>query len=190
MGDNYKLLEDLIRNSYSNLVWTHKIQEKQAEIYENRYKVLTTINIVAAALTSAGVLSVNSFDCVAVQRWIKFASAMASFATAATTACLASFDYKSMAKSNKTAATKLVALRDEILILLAKTKFEQQPCQELHKDFYAIQERIHNVYSEAPHTTNQAVRKASDAIKVSNDGIYTDEEIDQLLPSSLRRRKD
>lgn len=186
MDDEYRALDDLARISFANIVWTHKIQEKQADTYEHQYKVLTTLNIIAASLTSAGILSITAFDHI----WIKLLSTFISFIATAITAYLTSFDYKNMAQSTKTIAVKLVTLRDEMLVLLAKIKFKQLPTEELAKEFYAIQERVHMVYSEAPNTTNQAVRKADTAINERKDGIYTDEEIDRLLPQSLRRITD
>jgi len=32
MPDNYKIIEDNLRNTYGSVVWSHKIQEKQADI--------------------------------------------------------------------------------------------------------------------------------------------------------------
>ena len=36
MIDNYGMLEDVVRDSYAGVVWSHKIQEKQSDIcYKN-----------------------------------------------------------------------------------------------------------------------------------------------------------
>ena len=32
----YEILLDVVRQSYASVVWTHKIQEKQADIYSER----------------------------------------------------------------------------------------------------------------------------------------------------------
>ena len=58
MQDDYTTLEDLVRTQYANVFWTHKIQEKQAEIYESRHKLFSWINIISASLTSAGIISI------------------------------------------------------------------------------------------------------------------------------------
>ena len=183
MDNEYRAIDDLVRNHFANVVWTHKIQEKQAEIYEARYKLLATTNIVTASLTSAGVFSTVFVD----PTWVKIVSTIAAFVTTAISAYLTSFDYKSMARANKVAATKLVALRDELLILLEKIKFRQQPIQELTAEFDALQKRIHDVYTNAPNTTSKAVDMAEVSLKSNKDGTYTDAEIDSLLPNSLKR---
>lgn len=183
MDDKYRGLEDIARNHYANVVWTHKIQEKQAEIYELRYKVLSAINILFATLTSAGLISIIFAD----PTWLKVASAVVSFVTTAISAFLASFNYKSLAKDNKATATKLVCARDDLLSLLAKIKLRETPVRELMDAFDAIQKRVHEVYKEAPNTTNKAVKMASVALKEHKEGTYTDEEIDSLLPDVLKR---
>ena len=50
----YEILLDVVRQSYASVVWTHKIQEKQADIYSKRKNILDTINIIVATLTSCG----------------------------------------------------------------------------------------------------------------------------------------
>ena len=108
MEKEYKALEDQVRTRYASVAWTHKIQEKQAEIYDKRYAIIATINILAASITSAGIVSTFFTDGTV----LKVISAIVSFITVFLTALLKSFDYQSMAKANKTAATKLVILRD------------------------------------------------------------------------------
>ena len=43
------------------------------------------------------------------------------------------------------------------------------------------------IYLEAPTTTDEAVGKASKALKIKKDNTFTDAEIDSFLPLSLRR---
>lgn len=65
---DYQVLLDVVRQNFASVVWTHKIQEKQADIYADRYKLLETINVVVAALTSCGVVSlVTDQECMFVK---------------------------------------------------------------------------------------------------------------------------
>ena len=77
MKSEYEALEDLVRTRYASVAWTHKIQEKQAEIYDKRYRILATVNIFAASITSAGIFSLIFTD----QTWLKITSAVVSFVT-------------------------------------------------------------------------------------------------------------
>lgn len=183
MDEKVRVLEDLVRKLYANVVWTHKIQEKQAEIYECRFKGLSVINIIFAALTSAGIVSTIFVN----PTWLKVASAIVAFVTTALSAFMALYDYKSMAKANKSTATKLVCARDDLLTFLAKVRIEENPVLSLTEEFEKIQKRVHEIYSDAPNTADKAVSKASTALKKDKDGTYTDDEIDALLPDSLKR---
>lgn len=135
MKDDYTTLEDLVRTQYANVFWTHKIQEKQAEIYEFRHKLFSWINIISASLTSAGIISIVFVD----QFWIKLVSAIVSFVTTTMSALLATFDYKNLAKSNKTAATKLVCYRNELLSLLGRIRIKEKTAKELFDEFENLQ---------------------------------------------------
>lgn len=183
MEDKYLKLEDLVRNRYASVAWTHKIQEKQAEIYLRKYAVLAVINIIAASITSAGICSLIFTD----QSWVKIVSALVSFVTVFITALLKAFDLQSMAKANKATATKLVVLRDEFQTLLLKIRQCDQTVAELMEDFERLQKEVHAVYQEAPATSNAAVKKAGIALAIKKDSTFSDNEIDALLPDSLKR---
>lgn len=61
MSDNtneYQVLLDVVRQNYASVVWTHKIQIKQADIYATRYRHLENINVILAAATSCGAVSI------------------------------------------------------------------------------------------------------------------------------------
>ena len=118
MVDEYRTLEDLVRNLYANVFWTHKIHEKQAEIHECWFAWLSVFNIIFAAATSAGIISLIFTD----PQWLKVGSAVTAFITTALSAVLALFDLKSRARDNKSTATKLECLRNELLTMLEKKK--------------------------------------------------------------------
>ena len=184
MKNEYVALEDLVRTRYASVAWTHKIQEKQAEIYDKRYRILATVNIFAASITSAGIFSLIFTD----QTWLKIASAVVSFVTIFISALLKSFDLQSMTKANKETATKLVELRDELQTLILKIKLGEQSVYSLTDEFESLQKRVHAVYSDAPKTTDAAVKMAEVALKVNGDNTFTEKEIDMMLPATLKRR--
>lgn len=76
------------------------------------------------------------------------------------------FDLQSMAKANKATATKLVGLRDELQTLILKIKMGEQSVYSLTDEFEALQKRVHVVYSDAPKTTDAAVKMAEEALKI------------------------
>ena len=116
--DNYQVLEDAVRDSYGGVVWTHKIQEKQADICAVKFKKMETVNIVAASLTSAGIIAIIFTDPL----WLKLISAIVSFATVYITAYYKSFDLQKLVASHKATANKIIAVRDKYKVLLTEIK--------------------------------------------------------------------
>jgi hypothetical protein len=50
-----------------------------------------------------------------------------------------------------------------------------------------LQENLHAIYRTAPHTDGRAYVEAQDRLKNKEDLTFSDQEIDLLLPTTLRR---
>lgn len=183
MIENYKMLKDVVRDSYASVVWSHKIQEKQADIYAEKFKKMETVNIGAASLTSVGIVALIFTDPL----WLKLVSALISFATVYITAYFKSFDLQKFITSHKAAANKLIAVRDQYKVLLTEIKLKVDSVENLLARYKELVEKTDAIYLEAPTTTDEAVGKASKALKIKKDNTFTDAEIDSFLPLSLRR---
>lgn len=183
MIENYKMLEDVVRDSYASVVWSHKIQEKQADIYAEKFKKMETVNIGTASLTSVGIVALIFTDPL----WLKLVSALISFATVYITAYFKSFDLQKFITSHKAAANKLIAVRDQYKVLLTEIKLKVDSVENLLARYKELVEKTDAIYLEAPTTTDEAVGKASKALKIKKDNTFTDAEIDSFLPLSLRR---
>lgn len=182
--DSYIGLEDLVRNAYAGVVWSHKIQEKQADIYADRFSYLKIANIILAGLSSAGIITIIFTD----PYWLKIISAVVSFLSFLITAYFKSFNLLGLNSAHKTTANQLISIRDRYKSLLFKIKYRMNTVEELLNEHQKLQKETSTIYLEAPSTTYKAVAKASDALKVKKDNTFTDEEIDSFLPSSLRRK--
>ena len=110
MDNEYRVLEDSVRNTYGSVVWSHKIQEKQADIYSSKYKYMETISIIAASLTSAGIVSLLFTD----ELWLKIASSLLSFISIFISAFFKSFNLQELVSSHSKTAQKLLCVRDEL----------------------------------------------------------------------------
>lgn len=179
--DNKTLLSS-IRKTYASVVWSHKIQEKQAEIYDAQYACLEKLNIGAASLTSAGIIALIFTD----QLWIKIGSALLSFITLFVSAFFKSFELPQIGKRNKETANKLISVRDELELLILKLKTEAASTPDILAKYEELVKKADEIYLAAPNTTPKAVERARQALKIQNDNTYTDDEIDSLLPAELR----
>lgn len=183
MINNYEVLEDVVRDSYSGVVWSHKIQEKQSDIYAKQFKKMKTINIGAASLTSVGIIAMIITDPL----WLKLVSALVSFASVYITAYLKSFDLQKLIASHKAIANKLIAVRDQYKVLLTEIRLQNDSVENLLIRYNELVKETDTIYLEAPSTTDEAVDRASEALKIKKDNTFSDEEIDSFLPISLRR---
>ena len=186
MDENHKLLYSEIAEKYVSVVWSHKIQEKQSDIYVGRYKKIETINIIAASLTTVGVVSIIFSD----ELWIKIISAILSFVTVFVGLYYKSFDLKALAQNHKNAANKLIHIRDELRLLLLSVKMESASSEELLKEFKNITRELDEIYADAPTTSDKAVSLAGKALKINGDNTVTETEINAIIPENLRESSD
>lgn len=182
MHNEYQLLLDEVRQNYAGVVWTHKIQEKQTDIYHEQYAKLETINILTASATSCGVISTIFCDSI----WAKIIATVLSFVTVAITAYFKSFDIKEMEKQNKEYANKFLIIRNRLLHIICDIHMKKKDVEEINKEYISIMDKLNDLYIAAPLTTQEAVDRAAEALKVNKEYTYTDEEIDNFLPPSLR----
>ena len=186
MSDNtneYQVLLDVVRQNYTSVVWTHKIQIKQADIYASRYSCLETANILLAAVASCGAVSIFADQDSFI---LKIVTVIFSFATTALAAYQRSFDLKTMEKQHKDAAEHFLVIRNDLLHLIAEIHMQKETVNELDKRFHEIEEKYNSLYLSAPSTTSAAVKAAAEALGENKEYTYTSDEIDWFLPPALR----
>lgn len=186
MENKYQLLLDVVRQNFASVVWTHKIQEKQADIYREKYSMLETINIVAASLTACGIVSTIFCDSI----FAKIIAAILSFITLFITTYFKSFDLKNMENQCKDAAKRLVIARNDLVHIITEIHMKSRSVDEISDDYIEMMNTVNRIYVEAPTTTKKAVDRATKALKTDNEYTYTEEEIDHFLPSSIRGKVD
>lgn len=179
----YDYLESTVRNTYGSVVWSHKIQEKQADMYTTRYRRMETAKIWAASLTSAGIVSLVFTDAL----WVKLFSACISFVSIFVSAFFKSFDLKTMISAHKKSAVDILAIRDELITLILQIRMRKEAPDVLLAEYEELMGSLHKVYAEAPSTTDKAVEDARVALNIQKDNTFSDEEIDSYLPEALRK---
>lgn len=180
--ETYQTLLDVVRQNFASVVWTHKIQEKQADIFAEQYGLLETINIIAAAVTSCGIIGSVFSDCLL----IKIIAAILSFITLSITAYFKSFDLVSRQKQNKDAANQFLVIRNELLQVIADIHMKQKDAEEINENYQKIMGKLNELYVSAPSTSDKAVNRASEALNVNREYTYSEEDIDKFLPPALK----
>ena len=185
MEEDYGVLESAVRQTFAGVVWSHKIQEKQADIFAKTFKRMETAKIISSSLTSVGIISLLFAD----QLLIKIASAVVSFASVFISGFFKSFNLQTMVGQHKSAANNLLAVRDNLSLLLLQIKLKKEPVNELFGKYEMIMAGLAKVYADAPNTTDEAVELARKALNVNMDNTFSDQEIDGFLPNGLRKEQ-
>ena len=191
MTNQYDILEDAVRDMLARAIWSHKVQEKQSDIYLRRYNWLMITSIICSAITTGGILTIifkeNIWfkDCV----WLKLLSAVIPSITLVISTYLKNYDLTNLIKIHKEAANKLLIVRNEITCLITSIKLKSKSVIELEIEYKSLMSNANEIYKDAPQTTDKALNKAKKALKISKDNSFTDEEIDSYLPYNLRKGK-
>ena len=97
-----------------------------------------------------------------------------------------SFDLKDGESSQKATARKLLRLRDEYITLLMEIRNGRRDYESLLEQYKSLEKQKHEIYEDAPRTTDKATRKAMKKLHVNLDNQDSEEETDILLPEYLR----
>lgn len=173
----------LICHSYMGIVWTHKIHEKQADIYTRTKNTINIIKIVSSSLTAAGLLSIVF---ASDETWLKLFAAILSFITLSLEALSKSFDYDSLIQTHKNTAALLLELRDKYQLLILQAKQDDANISLINSDYQKAERKKHEIYKTAPRTSDAAVKRAKVALNINKDNDYTISEINECLPDCLK----
>lgn len=184
----YKLLID----RFGKIIWTHKIQEKQADIYMEDAKCLKT------KMTISTVLTTTSAIMTAISQVLQLINC--EWAGNIITAILAGISayyvlrykdesFESKAKENKNYAAKCRRIRNEYESLLTDIKSGRvTSLDEIARRRDILEKDEDNLFSGeiAPHTSYKAYKEAEKALKLNKEAISEQEELDSIIPENLR----
>jgi hypothetical protein len=178
---------DGLRDTYGRLSFTHKTQEKMAEIESRREIVFKIANLIVIVLTLAAVIAdLASNDDEPLSVAIKaFTIAAASIALIFAFVQL-NFEPGKQAEKYRTSAKLFLGLRDQYGSLIADAS-SGVPVGELRARRDALEERMRQIDENAPQTTAKAYSKACEAIANSEGITLSDEDIRRIFPETLRR---
>jgi hypothetical protein len=181
-----EILESQIRECYGRVVWTHKTQEKCADILFSRNSIFKWTQIVLSAITTTGILS----SLVADAAWIKVVSAIISFVLVCVNAYLKQYDLGEIAQRHAESAVGLWDIRESYFSLLTDIRLDRNVnIEEVKKRRDDLQNRLKRLYKCSPRTISKAYTEATKALKECEEMTFSDEEIDKFLPKELRRSK-
>lgn len=177
------ILEAQLRELYGRIVWTHKTQEKCADILRARNHNMKIIQIILSALTTTGIL-ITVFG---ENQIVGIVSAVLSAILFTLNTYFQKYDLGEIAQKHSESASDIWNIREQYLSLLTDLNSDILNLEQVSEKRDELQNDLFNVYKGTPRTLSKAYKKATDALKINEELTFSKEEINNLLPMELRR---
>ncbi len=182
-SEQRRILEAQLRELFGRTTYSHKTQEKCADILMADLSRIKFWQIILSAISTTGFLTVFIGTGV-------IGSVVAS-AVAAILLALNLYaknrDLAELALKHKQAATDIWLAREKFLSLITDLNIGGKPLGTIQVERDLLIEQLHSTYRGAPNTTSRAYEKAQKALKRDEEMTFSDDEIDAFLPNELRR---
>lgn len=182
-NDGMKQLESQIRQCFGRVVYRHETHEKCAGICMKSYKRLKDWQIVLSAATTTVILT----DIIGTSKVFKIIAMILSIILLGIILYSKEFSLGEVSERHLYIAKKLWDQRECYLSLLTDLKIGYLEIQEIQMKRDMLQEKMMEIYSEAPKTDIRIYNKARKSLKEIEEPVFSDEEIDKLLPKHLRK---
>lgn len=179
-SQGYKL-ESQIREAYGRVTYSQTCHDKFINRIVRLDDRIKLWQIILSGITTSGfVVAIFSDDNVA-----SILGALVSLALLILNTYIKNFNLSGIAQEHKKASDLLWKIREEYVSLL--TDFEMLDESEIRNKRDELQERTAEVYSNSPRTDSKSYQAAQKALKTEDEQTFSEEEIDIMLPNSIRR---
>lgn len=179
-SQGYKL-ESQIREAYGRVTYSQTCHDKFINRIVRLDDRIKLWQIILSGITTSGfVVAIFSDDNVA-----SVLGALVSLALLILNTYIKNFNLSGIAQEHKKASDLLWKIREEYVSLL--TDFEMLDESEIRNKRDELQERTAEVYSNSPRTDSKSYQAAQKALKTEEEQTFSEEEIDIMLPNSIRR---
>ncbi|QZK99432.1 SLATT domain-containing protein [Flavobacterium psychrophilum] len=180
----YQILESQLRENYGKIVYSHKTQEKCADILTTRNNRIKNLQIFLSALITTGLL-LRVFK---GQEWALILSTILSAIQFGLTSFLKEYNLGETIQKHTTAALELLDIREKYLSILTDLKAEIITIEEITTKRDELQDELSKTYKGSPRTFSKAYITAQKALQVNDELTFSDDEIDKFLPLTLRKK--
>ena len=175
-GESTYLILSQVRESFGRVVYSHKVHEKQADIYFCKHRWQQGILIGLTAIGSVTFLTevVSQF---ANRTLASLTTSLVALLVTWASLGAKTFNYSEEAEAHRTTASQLWSIRESYISLITDLMSGHI------SSTYAI-------YSTAPRTSSCAFKRAQKGLKQNEEMTFTSREIDLFLPQALRFNSD
>ena len=176
-ADRDPYLLSQVREAFGRVVYSHKVHEKQADIYFVKYRCQQGALIAFTAISS------GTFLATAVD--ILNNKTLTSLATSSI-ALLVTFKFSEESDAHRTTASQLWDIRESYMSLIADIMSDNISNTDARIRRDELQDAAYKAYAAAPRTTSKAYKRARKRLKDDEELTFTPREIDLFLPATLR----
>lgn len=183
MQNELNILESQLRENYGKIVYSHKTQEKCADILVKRNNFLKYFQIILSAFITTGLL-LRVFKGA---EWALITSTCLSALQFGLVSFLKEYNLGETIQKHNTAALELWNIREQYLSLLTDLKLGLLSMEHIIEKRDELHEKLTLTYKGSPRTFSSAYEKAQKALQINDELTFSDPEIDKLLPKELRK---
>lgn len=141
-----------IKDLYKNVVWTHKIQEKESDILHKKQITYNTIAIILMSITSSGILGTIFIDGIV----LRIVSAIVSFISLIISIITITNNYEVLSVQHKRSALDFLCLRNELKIFLSDIEI----CRYSKKEILKKRDQLYDNYNALCKNSFSSSKKA------------------------------
>jgi hypothetical protein len=180
-----ELLLGQVREIYGRMAYTHKTHEVQADIFEGKSRKHRVIKFILVALGS-GTFIVSLAGIFLDPKWASLVTSFVALLVAGASLADRTFRYGEETQQHRDTAARLWDIRESYLSLIVDLKGGSVSTGDAISRRDALQHAAGAVLRDAPRTSPVAYAIAQDRLKNREDLTFSTEEIDLLLPESIR----
>lgn len=181
--DSYLLAQ--AREAFGRVVYSHKTQEKQADICFRRHRWQQAALIALTAISSGTFLT----SVLGVWARPELASLTTSFIALLVTATslgARTFRFEDESEAHRDIASRLWDVRESYVSLISDLMSGSVTDAEARARRDELQESARAAYADAPRTSDRAYVRASHGLQNNEELTFSPSEIDLFLPKALR----
>ena len=180
VSQGYKL-ESQIREAYGRVTYTETCHEKIIKRLLKINENIKVTQIILSAMTTGSFL----VTIISNERVSAILGSILSVLLLILNTYAKNFNLVEVAQEHQKASDLLWKIREEYVSLL--TDFEILEMEKIMGKRDELQNRTADVYSSSPRTDSKSYEEAQKALKTDEEQTFSEEEIDVMLPNSIRR---
>lgn len=181
--DYRSILRGQIREVYGKVVYTYTTHIEMLNLLLAQNRCHKNIQIVMTAISTGGFLG----DLIANIPWLQWPAGIAATISLALNLYFRDQNLEELISRHRGIINDLWYLREQYLSLL--TDFDVLDDDSIRARRDLLSEETQAIYKIAPNTNSKAYKKAQKNLKEKEFQFFQPEEIDQMLPETLRQIK-